>query len=248
MKDDIREKALERTREQLKEPVDRDRFMIKAVKFLDNLDQDLNSDMERLRDWYSLHFPELEQEIEDDRELIRVLSDSVSREELESFEEMAADSTGAPLTGDDLEMLEKTVAMVDGRYDYREELEEYVTETAKETMPNLSVLLEPLLAAKLVALAGSLEELAKSPASTIQMLGAEKALFRYMRGEGTPPKHGIVFQHRFVHSLPESERGKMARFIANKAAMAARLDFYGDKEKGEELHAEIQETYQALKD
>ncbi len=246
MKDDIREKALEKTRESMSEAVDRDRFMIKAVRLLDSLDRNSDPELERFRDLYSLHFPELVDEIGDDRELLEVLSRGVERGEMESFEELASDSTGTELAGEDRQMLERTVEMLQERYDYRDGIEGYIESTAKDMMPNLSILLEPMLAAKLVALAGSLEELAKSPASTIQMLGAEKALFRYMRGEGTPPKHGIIFQHRFVHSLPEDKRGKMARFLANKAAIAARLDFYGEKEKGEKLHGEIEEKYQEL--
>ncbi len=246
MKDDIREKALEKTRESMSQAVERDRFMIKAVRLLDSLDRNSDPELERFRDFYALHFPELVDEIEDDRELLKVLSQDVDRNQLEAFEELAEDSTGAPLTDEDRQMLEETVEMLRERQDYRERLEKYVESTAKDIMPHLSLLLEPLLAAKLVALSGSLEELARSPASTIQMLGAEKALFRYMSGEGTPPKHGVIFQHRFVHSLPEEERGKMARFIANKAAMAARLDFYGEKEKGEELRGEIEDKYQEL--
>jgi nucleolar protein 56 len=89
--------------------------------------------------------------------------------------------------------------------------------------------------------------MAKMPASTVQMLGAEKALFRYLRGEGTPPKHGILFEHEFVRPLPNNERGKMARFMANKAVIAARLDNYGDKHKGEELREETREKFEELK-
>jgi nucleolar protein 56 len=114
-------------------------------------------------------------------------------------------------------------------------------------MPNLSKLLGTFLAARMLALAGGLEEMAKMPASTVQMLGAEKALFRYLRGEGTPPKHGLLFEHEFVRPLLSNERGKMARFTANKAVMAARLDNYGDKDKGEDLRDEAREKFEDLK-
>ena len=78
------------------------------------------------------------------------------------------------------------------------------------------------------------------------MYGAEKALFRYLKGEGTPPKHGVIFEHDKVNTLPEDKRGKMARFIANKAALASRLDQYGEKDKTEEYREEIQEKYLEL--
>lgn len=246
-KEDIRKKALDRTKEDLKQSADRDQYLVKAAKFLDQLNEDIKPDMERLRDWYSLHFPELEEELGDDEELIEILQRGVHRDELEPFQEMAENSTGSPMTEKDQEMLEKTVDLLSDKYKLREELEEYICETAKEEMPNLSKLLGPLLATKLVGIQGSLESLAKQPASTIQMLGAEKALFRYLHGEGTPPKHGVLFEHNFVNSLPEDTRGKMARFMANKAAMAARLDNYGDKDKGKELREEAQQKYDSLK-
>jgi nucleolar protein 56 len=80
------------------------------------------------------------------------------------------------------------------------------------------------------------------------MLGAEKALFRHLRQGGNPPKHGILFEHEFVSPLHSDHRGKMARFLANKIVMAARLDQYGDKEKGEELREECRQKFEQLKE
>ncbi len=245
-RDEIREKAIEDTKEQLRTEK-QDRFLAKAAKFLDVLEQQ-HEKMQHFRDWYSLHFPELEDEITDDEDFLDLLSGSVKREELDAFRSLAEESTGAELGGEDAEILQKAADHMENEQELKEALEDYIEENAKETMPNLSILLGPLLATKLMALAGSLEDLAKSPASTIQMLGAEKALFRHLRGKGEVPKHGILFQHPFVSPLPDNERGKMARFLANKAAMAARLDQYGEKEKGEELRQEAQEKYDELRD
>jgi nucleolar protein 56 len=100
----------------------------------------------------------------------------------------------------------------------------------------------------MVNLAGGLEDMAKKPASTIQMLGAEKALFRHFRQGGNPPKHGILFEHEFVSPLHPDVRGKMARFLANKAVIAARLDQYGDKEKGANLREECRGKFEELED
>lgn len=244
--EDKRKKALEQTREKLGSE-DRDRFMMKAVEYLDENNNNFNAEMERFRDLYQLHFPELEKEITDDEHLIRILSNGINRDNLDSFSSMSEDSTGAPLTEVDEEMIEQIHSNLEDKLDTRKELEEYIEEIAEEEMENLGKLLGPLLAARLVSLAGGLEELAKKPSSTVQMLGAEKALFRYLKGEGTPPKHGILFQHSFVNSLPENKRGKMARFLANKAAMAARLDEYGDKFKGDSLREECREKFEELK-
>lgn len=243
----LREKALSETKEELRSEVERDEILIKAVKHLDQMKDNINTEVERLRDWYSIHFPELEQEIGDNEQFVKILEKGVNRDDLEAFSEMAGSSTGMALTEKDEEMLEETVESISERMELRGRIEDYVESGVKDEMPNLSKLLGPLLAARLVGLAGSLEDLAKKPASTIQMLGAEKALFRYLRGNGTPPKHGIVFQHEFVNQLPEDERGKMARFLANKTTIAARLDNYGDKDRGKELREECREKFEDLK-
>jgi nucleolar protein 56 len=245
---ETREKAIERLREDLSEDVPRDQLMAKAVNMYDQLNNNIHEEIERLRDWYSLHFPELAEEIGDDEEFMKILERGPFREDLDAFSGMAEQSTGTELHGADREILEETVDLVVSRREHRDRLESYVKEVAKDEMPNLSTLLGPVLAARMVALAGGLEELARKPASTVQMFGAEKALFRHLRGNGNPPKHGIIFQHHTVNSLHPDRRGKMARFLANKAVMAARLDQYGDKMKGEELKSEVDEKYQQLKE
>lgn len=246
-REEKRKKALERTRSELGSE-DRDRFMMKAVEYLDENNNNFNAEMERFRDLYSLHFPELEKEITKDEHLIRILSNGVNRDELDSFSEMAENSTGAPLRSEDEEILEQIHSNLEEKLNIRDDLEQYVENIVEDEMENLGTLLGPLLTARLVSLAGGLEELAKKPSSTIQMLGAEKALFRYLKGEGTPPKHGVLFQHNFVNSLHPDNRGTMARFLANKAAMAARLDQYGEKFKGDELRQECQEKFEELKE
>ena len=247
-RDDIREKALKQTKQDLKDSVDQDKFIVKSMKILNQLNSTKKSEMETFRDMYALHFPELEDEITDDEELLKILEKDVRREELEMFEEMAENSTGGDLNEEEEKLLRESLDLMQQKKDLSSNLENYIENAAEENMPNLSRLLEPLLAAKLMAHVGSLEDFAKKPASTVQMLGAEKALFRYLRGTGTPPKHGVIFEHRFVSTLPEEKRGKMARFLANKAVMTARLDYYGDKDKGDELRKEAQEKFEELKE
>lgn len=247
-KDELREQAIEETREELGGDVNRVKMASKAVKMLDRYNSGFEEEMEDFRDWYSLHFPELVQEISEDEHLVRILEDGLHRNDLDAFESLAEDSTGSELGEEDLEVLQEVFNDLKDRKQKAERLEEYVKSVVEEEMPNLGTVLGPLLAARLVSLAGGLEDLAKKPASTIQVLGAEKALFRYLHGEGTPPKHGVLFQHNFVNTLPEDKRGKMARFLANKSAMAARLDFYSDKQKGKGLRDECQEKFSQLKE
>ena len=111
--------------------------------------------------------------------------------------------------------------------DARNLLEEAVTATSPVRTPNLSALLGPELSARLVAQAGGLDRLARLPASTVQVLGAEKAFFEHLRGRAPPPRHGLLFLHPAIQSAPRSDRGKLARALAGKAAIAARLDHAG---------------------
>jgi nucleolar protein 56 len=247
-KEELREKAISETRGELESSVEKDQLLVKAVKQLDQVQNNFREEMEKLRDWYSLHFPELEEELTEDEELLKILEKfGIKRSKIKPFSGMAESSTGSKLQQQDRDMIEDLVSTLTSMKDTRDRLEEYVESGAKEEFRNLSGLLGPVLATRLVSLAGNLEELAKKPSSTVQMLGAEKALFRYLHGEGTPPKHGVLFHHEFVNSLPEDKRGKMARFLANKAVMAARLDQYGDKDKSEELREEASERYEKLK-
>jgi nucleolar protein 56 len=107
------------------------------------------------------------------------------------------------------------------------ELESALTEAVPREAPNLCALLGPLLAARLIDKAGSLERLARLPASTIQVLGAERAFFEHLRGRAPPPRHGLLFLHPRIHSAPRSRRGPLARALAGKVAIAARLDRAG---------------------
>ena len=114
----------------------------------------------------------------------------------------------------------------------------------KKIAPNITAIAGPTIGARLLAKAGGLEKLARLPASTIQVLGAEKALFRALRKGTKPPKHGILFQHPWVHGTPRWQRGKIARVIAAKLALAARIDLYrGElvKELVEKLKERIKE-------
>ena len=131
--------------------------------------------------------------------------------------------------------------------DFYEEVEKEVSNLSQKIMPNVSYILGENLAAQLLALAGSMEKLARMPSSTIQVLGAEKALFRHMKGQGKSPKHGILFLHPNVNSLKKEQRGAMARFIANKLSILVKVDFYGGEFIADKIKKQIEEKYEKLK-
>ncbi|MEM0320545.1 MAG: hypothetical protein QXS67_03955, partial [Candidatus Nezhaarchaeales archaeon] len=113
---------------------------------------------------------------------------------------------------------------------------------------NLKELIGPVLGARLIALAGGLERLAKLPASTIQLLGAEKALFRALRTGSKPPKHGVIFQYPEIHRSPKWQRGKIARALAGKIAIAARVDFFTGEYIADELKEDLKNRIKEIKE
>lgn len=137
-----------------------------------------------------------------------------------------------------------------GLYGLRQELETYLEKTMEEVAPNTKALVGPLVGARLIAFAGGLTNLARKPASTIQVLGAEKALFRSLKTGARPPKHGLIFQDTLLHDAKRWQRGKIARALAGKLAIAARADAFGGRHISDELKThlekrikEIQEKY-----
>ncbi|MEM0162881.1 MAG: Nop domain-containing protein, partial [Thermoproteota archaeon] len=126
-------------------------------------------------------------------------------------------------------------------YKLKDKLTGRITEIVEEIAPNLSEIAGPVLAAKLISKAGGLIELAKMPSSSVQVIGAEKALFRAMKEGSKPPKHGIIFQHPLVHNAPRKLRGKVARALASKIVMASRFDAFSGVDSSQRLKSELKE-------
>ena len=135
-------------------------------------------------------------------------------------------SRGGDITEKNLSIVQTLAKQILDLFELRKTIEEHIEEKMKEEAPNISAVLGTAVGARILAHAGSLKRLASIPASTIQVLGAEKALFRSLKTGSNPPKHGILFQHASVHAAPKWQRGKIARAVAGKAAIAARVDVY----------------------
>ena len=136
-------------------------------------------------------------------------------------------SRGGDITEENLLMVQSLAKNILELFDMRKNLEEQIDIQMKEIAPNITAVLGTTVGARILAKAGSLRKLSSMPASTIQVLGAEKALFRALKTGSNPPKHGLLFQHSVVHAAPRWQRGKIARAIAAKAAIAARVDVHG---------------------
>jgi nucleolar protein 56 len=241
-----------------------ERSVIEAIRGVEELDKASNIFWARLREWYGLHFPELELHVQD-MELYARFVREVGRRELAAREALLAlgmeekqaasllraakESKGAEVREGDLREMRELAALLLNMLQLRRQLSSYVQRNMEQLAPNVTQLVGALVGAKLLAKVGSLERLASLPASTIQVLGAEKALFRALRTGTRPPKHGILFQHPLVHGAPKWQRGKVARLLANLLAIAARVDYFkGELDEGlrlrlEEKVKEIKERY-----
>lgn len=244
----LKEVSIILARNEIKE-LRRDRMVIQAVEAQDDLEEALNILSERIREWYSLHFPELAFTVPDHRDFVEFIKEYGSRENFpEDFEGTA--SMGAKLGPDDIEALKIFASQIVRLYEFKEELGLYIESAMEEIAPNLSAFAGPIVGAKLLSQAKGLESLAKMPASRVQILGAQKAMFKHIKHGGPPPKHGVIFQHPSIKTSGWWQRGKIARSFAGKAAIAAKADAFsgeyiadGLKRKFKRRLKEIKEKY-----
>jgi len=241
----------------------RDLLVAQAIQTLDDLDRTINLFMGRVREWYGIHFPELDRLLDKHETYARLVlklgsKDNLTDERLEKEEipkskaeqiaKAAETSMGADLTETDLAQVQALCKNVIDLYQLRQTLEDYLDKTMEEVAPNVKALTGSLLGARLIAFAGGLMNLARIPASTIQVIGAEKALFRSLKTGTRPPKHGIIFQHSYLHEAKKWHRGKIARALAGKLAIAARADAFGGRYIGEELKANLEKRIEEIRE
>ena len=241
----------------------RDRLVVQAINIIDELDKFSNILIGQLREWYSIHFPELDRLVPDHESYIKLVLELGTRErfradEIKMLLNLAADraekiegaamgSLGGVFREGDVRMVRRCMEELLRLQALRKELTEYIDGLMEEVAPNLRTVAGGAIGARLISLAGGLQELAKLPASTIQILGAEKALFRALKSRGKPPKHGVIYQYPDIRSAPKKKRGKIARALAGKIAIAARVDAMGGEFIGEKLASELRARIAEIK-
>lgn len=240
----------------------RDLLIVQAIQATDDLDKMLNLFMGRIREWYGLHFPELDRIIENHETYARLLRNLGKRENFtaETLEKeglpqskslavvsAAERSMGADLYDEDVEQIQMMCEHTLGLYEARADIDKYVDKMMEEVAPNTRALAGPTLGARLIAIAGGLVNLGKMPASTVQVLGAEKALFRSLTTGAPPPKHGIIFQHALIHNAKRWQRGKIARVLAGKLVIAMRADAFSGRYIGDGLNEDLQKRVEEIK-
>lgn len=231
LKERLQEVSLQLTKEYIRRSSEKkDKLIVESVRALDEIDQVLNVLSERLREWYSLYYPELDKKISDNYAYAKKVYQGATTK----------DAMGAPLEVRDDEVIREFAKRIMDLFEERKQLESYITEETQKIAPNISSLLGAVLSARLISSAGGLEELARLPSSTIQVLGAEKALFRHLRTGAKPPKHGLIFQHPMVNRAPRKVRGKISRSLAAKIAILCRVDYYSSDYVADDIEEELQ--------
>jgi nucleolar protein 58 len=197
----------------------------------------------RVREWYGLHFPELGKIVTDNMLYVRLvkkvgysqnmatanLEEVLPEDLIEEVREAAIVTMGSSISDSDLNHIQHLCEEVESLTNYRETLFNYIKNRMNAIAPNLSVLVGELVGARLIAHAGSLMNLAKHPASTVQILGAEKALFRALKTKHDTPKYGLIYHASMVGQASNKHKGKISRMLANKASLSCRVDALGDE-------------------
>ncbi|KAF5732206.1 putative nucleolar protein nop56 [Tripterygium wilfordii] len=239
-----------------------DNMIIQAIFLLDTLDKDINSFSMRVREWYSWHFPELVKIVNDNylyakiakfiedkaklcEEKIPELTDIIGDEDkAKEVVEAAKASMGQDLSPIDLINVHQFAQRVMDLAEYRKKLYDYLVTKMNDIAPNLASLIGEVVGARLISHAGSLTNLAKCPSSTLQILGAEKALFRALKTRGNTPKYGLIFHSSFIGRASAKNKGRMARYLANKCSIASRIDCFSESCStvfGEKLREQVEE-------
>merc|ERR1712156_1177474 len=246
-----------------------DNMIIQSIALLDQLDKDINTFCMRIREWYSYHFPELIKIVPENAlyaKCVKVIKNrkELSEEAIAALEEVVMDSAKAKAVVDasktsmgmdisqvDLMNIDMFANRVVALAEYRKELSKYLQDKMSNVAPNLATLIGDVVGARLISHAGSLTNLAKYPASTVQILGAEKALFRALKTRGNTPKYGLLFHSTFIGRATAKNKGRISRFLANKCTIASRINAFSETPNtifGEKLKDQVEERLKLYED
>ena len=212
-----------------KESASEDKHLIQAINSIDEIDESISKLIERIREWYALYFPEMDV-IKNNETYIRLISQNKSKEDIikakpDAFPNNAADFED-DINSEDLEIMNNYANSIYELQKSRKNIEDYIDKKMETVAPNLKLLVGSTLGAKLISHAGGIKRLAMYPSSTVQIMGAEKALFRHLKSGDRPPKYGLIYQHPQVRGAKWWNRGKIARMLAGKISLAVRRDVF----------------------
>ena len=234
----LRQKNLTLARKLVRESVSPDLHIINAVNNIEELQRIQNVLSKRLREWYSLYFPELDKKIANHEEYVEHVLKDNKEEMIEEFK--VKDSMGGDVARHEVAEMKKLAEAVKKLFDEEKHLAAYLEKAMEKHCINLYTLAGSIIGAKLMRGAGSLRKLAMMRSSTIQLIGAEKALFRHIKTGAKPPKYGHLLQHPLVSKSRQADKGKIARALADKIFVAVRVDYFKGEFIADKLLKEVE--------
>ena len=206
-----------------------DKHLIQAINSIDEIDESISKLIERIREWYALYFPEMDL-IKNNETYIKLIYENKTKEEIvnaksDAFPEDMLDIED-DINPNDLDIMNNYAKSIYELQKTRKNIIDYIDVKMESIAPNLRLLVGSSLGAKLISHAGGLKRLASYPSSTVQIMGAEKALFRHLKSGDRPPKYGLIYQHPQVRGAKWWNRGKIARLLAGRISLAARKDVF----------------------
>ena len=240
---DFYAKNLELTKLDVKNSVNQDNLIIQSIKSIGEIDKAINLLVKRLREWYDLYNPEFSRATENHESFVEEILNNEKNELLKKINVDKSESIGADLSQEDIDMVNSLAHQMHDLYQLRKNNLNYISTLMDEYCPNIKAVCDVMVSASLIEHAGSLKRLSILPSSTIQILGAEKALFRHMKTGAKPPRHGIIIGHPLISKAPDKMHGKIARALADKISIAAKVDYFQGKFIGEKLRKELEEKF-----
>ena len=230
-------KNIELTRDAIRKSVGNDSLIIQTINSIEEIDKSINLLAKRLREWYSLYNPEISYNVDDHEKFVLTIIKKTKNQLLKDLNIDENDSMGANLKEKDVSAILLLSTQLNNSYKLKNHYENYLKELEEDTCPNFATVGGVTIAAKLISHAGSLKRLVEMPASTIQILGAEKALFRHMRNKrrNLPPKFGIIHEHQLIQKSKNDMHGKAARALSDKLSIAVKIDYFKGKFIGDKL-------------
>ncbi len=227
--DSMRTICIEFTRKKIRETIKEDTYIIQLISHIEDLDKIINMMVKRLRDWYELYLPEISIKVPEHESFLMEIRRS-KKELMQKYK--IKESMGQNFS---IRAIDNLRRETDNLYNLREKQLDELDKEMEKHYPNTTMLAGSLIGSKLISLAGSMKNLIEFPASTVQILGAEKALFRHIKTGARPPKYGILLSHPYVAKA--RDKAKAARKIADKISIAAKVDYFKGEFVGDKLKA-----------
>ena len=241
----MHEKCIKESIKKVKENITNEDLVSVYVNYLEIMDEIINSYFERVSEHFTIYYPEasIKASTLQDFEKIK----NLTRKELSKLFSVSEESMGLDLQAQDVEILSQTISSLKGLIAQKNFIEERIKQMIRVIARNTSAVAGEIVAAKLLAAAGNMKRLMLMPSSTIQVIGAEKALFRHLRTRSSPPKHGIIFNTTYVSSASLKNRGKVARTLASKLVTCIKMDYFKGEDISKKIIEDLNKKIEAMK-